>query len=918
MGAVVEFLETSRQQPAGLLVEGEPGIGKTTLWTSVVDRASRSGFLVMTAQTGQAESVLANAAIADLFSAVEPGVLAALPDVQRLAADRVLLRDDTAGRPTDERVTAAALLTAVHVMSARAPVLIAIDDVQWLDLSSRAVLAFAARRLKGPVGVLVTERSGPGVAESAASWLQVGPAGALTRTRVAPMSLGALHAMLSARLGRTFSRPAIARIAEISGGSPLYALELARVVDSGPQSVNRLPATLSDLVRVRVDGLDDEVREVLVVAASVSAPTVDLLARALESSVERVTALLEAAEVDEIVAIEGNRVRFTHPLLASGIYDCADPASRRKIHRRVAGITEQPELKARHLALAATVADEATLQALDAAADAARARGAPAAAAELVEMAIALGGDKVLRRLRAAEHHFRAGDVGKAAALIEPVLDGMRPGILRALALNLLSGVRILEDDYLGAVELLQRARGDGAGNDAVLVSTLLSLAFAMGMLGTFAEQVDTARQAVDIAERLGIPALKSQSLAMWVHVTTQYGLGVDEEALARAVESEDVDADIPIPFRASATRGLMLAITGELTAADEQLSKVAERCWERGAENDLMAVLGYQTMVAIWRGRYDVADRLAADLLQRAEQLGGSMVIAYSICAAAVAYRGREAEARRLAQAALEQGSRGTPPLTVWASATLAFLEVSSCQYEQAVAAAEPLLAVYRQLSGTEILSGWALPDAVEALIALARLDEAEPPIEALERNGAKLDRPWMLAMGGRCRAMLLAARGELGEALEAVQRAMVEHGRLPMPFEQARTQLLMGELQRRLRRKDAAAASLRDALATFEQLGTPLWAARARAELLRASGRPGGPEVELSASERRVAELAASGMTNRDVAAALFISVKTVEINLTRAYRKLGIRSRTQLGQRLRQGGEGSDRVDRRRESL
>ena len=214
--------------------------------------------------------------------------------------------------------------------------------------------------------------------------------------------------------------------------------------------------------------------------------------------------------------------------------------------------------------------------------------------------------------------------------------------------------------------------------------------------------------------------------------------------------------------------------------------------------------------------------------------------------------------------------------------------------------------------------MAGGGLPDAVEALIALARLDEAEPPIEALERNGAKLDRPWMLAMGGRCRAMLLAARGELGEALEAVQRAMVEHGRLPMPFEQARTQLLMGELQRRLRRKDAAAASLRDALATFEQLGTPLWAARARAELLRASGRPGGPEVELSASERRVAELAASGMTNRDVAAALFISVKTVEINLTRAYRKLGIRSRTQLGQRLRQGGEGSDRVDRRRESL
>lgn len=918
MAASEKFLGTARQQPAGLLVEGEPGIGKTTLWTSVVDRASRSGFVVVTAQTGQAESVLANAAIADFFRAMEPRVLATLPDVQRLAADRVLLRDAAAGRPTDERVTAAALLTAVHAMSAQAPVLIAIDDVQWLDLSSRAVLAFVARRLRGPVGVLVTQRSGPGGSESAASWLQVGPAGALTRIGVAPMSLGALHTMLSARLGRAFSRPAIVRIAEISGGNPFYALELARVVDSGPQSVNRLPATLSDLVRVRVDGLDDEVREVLVVAASVSAPTVDLLARAVGSSVERVIALLEVAEVDEIVAIEGNRVRFTHPLLASGIYDCADPDRRRKIHRSVAEITKQPELRARHLALAATVADEATLQALDSAADAARARGAPAAAAELLELAIHRGGDTVTRRLRAAEHHFRAGDMAKTAALLEPALDRMRPGIMRALVLNLLAGVRIYEDDHLGAVELLDRAKDDAVDNDAVLVATLLSLAFAEGAVGTFADQLTTVRQAVAIAEGAGIPSLTSQALSVWVHVSFEQGLGLDAAALERALELEDAGSDVPIPFRASATRALMLALTGELAEADEQLGRIAERSRECGAENDLMAVLGYRGLVALWRGRYADAEKLAAQTLERAEQLGGSMVIALSISAVAASYGGRVEEARRYVRAALEQTDRCAPPLMVWAGATMAFLETSLGNHRQAVEAAQPLFAMYAPFRATEIWTCWFVPDAVEALIALGRLDEAESPIEALERNGAKLDRPWMLAVGGRCRGMLLAARGELREALDAVQRAMVEHGRLPMPFEQARTQLLMGELQRRLRRKDAAAASLGDALATFEQLGTPLWAGRARAELLRVSGRPGGPEVELSASERRVAELAASGMTNRDVAAALFISVKTVEINLTRAYRKLGIRSRAQLGQRLRQGSEGSDRVDRRRESL
>jgi DNA-binding NarL/FixJ family response regulator len=917
--AVEEFLAAARRQPAGLLIEGEAGIGKSTLWSSVTDQAARSGFLVMTARTGQAESGLAHAAVADLFSAVDPALLATLPAMQRLAADRVLLRDDTVGRPTDERVTAAALLTAVHAMSAQTPVLIAVDDVQWLDPSSQAVLAFVARRLKGPVGVLVTERSGPAETESTASWLQVGPTGAVTRMPVPSMSLGALHTMVATRLGRTFSRPAIVRIAEMSGGNPLYALELARVADTGPlRSAKRLPATLSELVRLRVDGLDDAVRDALLVAASASAPTVDLLAQAVGSTVEQVTEVLEVAEIDGIVVIEGNRVRFTHPLLASGIYDSAEPPRRREIHRTLAGLKTRPELRARHLALAATAADDATLQALDAAADAARARGAPAAAAELVELAIQLGGDKLTRRIRAAEHHFRAGDTGKSTALLQPVLDGMPPGLLRALALNLLAAVRIYEDDYVEATKLLERARADAADNDAVMVSTLLSLALTEGIVGTFAEQINTVRQAVSIAERAGVPSLTSQALAMWVHVSFEQGMGFDETSMQRALMLEDPDGNTPIPFRASATHGLLLAFTGNLTEAEEVLARLADRCRERGAENDLMAVTGYQTFVAIWRGRYAEADRFAAETLERAEQLGGSMVIAFSISAVAAAYRGREDEVRRLAQAAFDREGRSAPPLTAWARGMLAFIEVSLGRYRQAADVVAPLVSLYQPFVSSEIWGQFFVPDAVEAFVGLRRYGDAEPLIEALQRNGAALDRPWMLAVGGRCRAMLLAARGDLDAALEAVQRAIAEHDRLPMPFERARTQLLMGEIQRRLRRKEAAAVTLREALGTFEELGTPLWAARARTELERAATQPRGDTAKLTASEQRIAELAASGMTNRDVAAALFISVKTVEINLTRAYRKLGIRSRAQLGQRLGRPGEGSDGVDRRGESL
>jgi DNA-binding CsgD family transcriptional regulator len=187
-----------------------------------------------------------------------------------------------------------------------------------------------------------------------------------------------------------------------------------------------------------------------------------------------------------------------------------------------------------------------------------------------------------------------------------------------------------------------------------------------------------------------------------------------------------------------------------------------------------------------------------------------------------------------------------------------------------------------------------------------LGRADEAEPLVDGLERNGRRLDRAWMLAVGARCRAMVLAARDDVEAAVQSAHRALTEHDRLPMPFERARTQLLLGQLTHQ--EWSESTSVLRDALAVFEELGTVLWANRARAELAGADagGRTNAQARTLQGltpAEQRVAELAASGMMNRDVAAKLFISSKTVEATLARVYRKLGIRSRAELGQRMRQ---------------
>lgn len=901
-GAIAEFLTASRW-PAALVLEGEAGIGKTTQWLSVIDQARALGIRVLAARTAATESVLAYASLADLLGDVEAAVLADLPVPQRMAMDRVLLRgtgdDDEA---TDPRAVAAGFVSVVERLADESPVIIAIDDLQWLDTSSRQVVAFAARRLVGRVALLGTVRTEP-QHSAAVSWLQLPRVDAVDRIRLQPLSLGKLHGVLVDRLGLSLPRPTMVRIHEISGGNPFYALELARTTGgAAPPGEMAWPGTLAELVQDRIGRFGADAREALLVVACAATPTIELVARVTDSTTDSVVALLEDAESNGIVGIDGQWIHFAHPLLAAGVYAAATPAQRRTTHRRLAGAIDDPELHARHLALSVTQGDRHTLQALDIAAERALVRGAPAAAAELLDLAAGLGGDTPERRIRQAGHLFSAGDAERARTLLIRTVAEQSPGSIRAQALSLLGAIEILDRSHSGAAHYLERGLDAAADDLALRVQILVPMSFALYNTGDLPAAARRSAEAVACAAELGRPGLSSQALSMHSMVQFWLGGGVDHESRWRATELDDGCA-VSVVYEPAMHAAMLLSCTGQLDAARDEFLRLRRTVLESGAESDHNFVAFHTVLNDLWRGDVTRATLLAEDAVEQGKHGGlldrAAAQIMRGYCAA---YAGSDDVARRELGEVLAAVPRSECRILIdWATTALGFLEVSAGNYGAALEALTPALATFgAQPLATEIYVAAWLPDAIEALIGLNRLPEAEPLVEALEANGRRLDRAWMLAVGCRSRALLLGAQGHVDQAVEAAEQALTEHDRLPMPFERARTVLVLGQLQRRQRRRAVAVATLQEALAAFEALGTPLWAEQARRALGRIDERSDRGAV-LTASERRIAELVASGMSNREVAAKLFVSAKTVEVHLSRIYRKLGIRSRAELGWRI-----------------
>jgi ATP/maltotriose-dependent transcriptional regulator MalT len=628
-----------------------------------------------------------------------------------------------------------------------------------------------------------------------------------------------------------------------------------------------------------------------------------LVARVIDVENDELARLLAHAEQRGIIEINGNRIRFTHPILSHGVYSASKPAARRAMHRRLAAAIEEPEVHARHLALAATSADTATIAALDAAATSARSRGAPAAAAELFDLAIALGDDRPERQIASAGCHLDASNSDRARALLEPAIGRLSPGPLRAQAITLLAVVRMYADSFAESAVLLERAVDDTAGNPALAVHVLVMLSYAL-ISTRRTEATATVEEAVAKATALGPSPLLSQALSMRAMIAFMSGRGLDTASMQRALDLEDDAVPIPLALRPSAQHALLMSWTGELEKARHAIASIRRRCDERGEESELTFVAFTSVLLEVWRGDFAEAARGADEALELAHKLDSDfpLFMGLTLQSVVAAYTGDADRARADGARAIVVGQRcGSTRLAELPVMAIGFLEVSLGHYESALTTLAPLIANLEAVpEDTEVATASFVPDAAEAMIGLGRLDEAEALIDLIEANGRRLDRAWMLAVGARSRAMLVAARGDVRSALELTEVALQHHDRLPMPFERARTQLMKGVLQRRHRQRDAASMTLANALSEFERLGTPLWATRARAELARAKF-SANTVAGLTTGEQRVAELAASGMTNRDVAAALFISPKTVEANLARIYRKLGIHSRAELGRHM-----------------
>jgi DNA-binding CsgD family transcriptional regulator len=901
LAAIAEFLEADAAACA-VVIEGEPGIGKTTVWEAAVTAAAERGFQPLRARPGGSEAKLAFSGLADLLGEALPAVLSELPPPQRRALEIALLLEDGGGKRADRRAVAAGLLSVLRALATASPLLVAIDDAQWLDRSSAAALEYAARRLQAkPVALLIVRRlnAEPGLERTLA------PERVL-RVPVGSLDFVPLNTLLHARLGTVLSRPLLRRIHELSGGNPFFALELARE----PERVEPgrgLPPTLDLLVHGRVSALPEEARTALLAAASASQPTIALVDRAVGTP-----DALAPAEAAHIVVLAHGNVSFEHPLLASAAYAAADPSQRRDMHRRLGRLVRDPEERARHLAEAATGPNEAVALALEEGAATARSRGAPAAAAELSEEAAGLTplADAAAARRRKSDagyYHFESGDSRQALAMLEEVVGQLSAGAERAEVLIRLARVRSYSDDLEAATSLFLQA-AEEAGDDSLTRARALEGAATQlfRQRRELESAVGYAKRAAALAGELGDEALVGEALSSQVLAEATLGRPEAAATLEAALAHQAAAASKRILAQPKFTAAIARMWWDEPAAGRETCKELAEYGQQLGDEGSLAYVYVMLAQADILLGELDRGEADAAAARDIAEQGGQETLVAYALAVQAMADAHRGREARVAAELALELGRRtqGTPALH-FATAALGLLEVSTGRADEAVAVLAPLVEFARTEQIREPGLTRYVIDQVEALVELARVDEAVELLDWYEASAQRLGRRSALAASWRCRGLLAAAARRVDDALDAFGRALAEHDAVPLPFDRARTLLAFGATLRRAKRKTDARRVLEEAAAAFDSLGAAAFSARARSELERIGGRPpskGG----LTATERQIAELVAEGRSNKEVAALLFVSVKTVEANLSRTYVKLGIRSRTGLARHL--SAEGS----------
>jgi DNA-binding CsgD family transcriptional regulator len=895
--------------PVGIAIEGAPGIGKTTLWRDTLSAARRRGWQVLSTAPSERDRDLAFAGLADLFDDLPTAVTAALPDPQARALATALSIDD--GPAVNQQTLPRSALAVLRKLAQARPLVVAVDDEQWLDRPTARVLAFALSRLREePVCLLLSRRPHDDAASLFSQVAQRYGRAGVTTLRLEPLDLASIESMVAARLGGSLSGRVLEQVHETSGGNPLYALAIARTIEphGGATRELTIPRTLTDAISRRLDILDARAADALLVVAAAAAPTPALLHAVVDDfALDHLDSALDA----ELIEADGDQLRFTHPLLASTHYACSPAGRRRQLHRRLSAVVVDQVERAQHLALGAEVPDRDVAAQLGQAADVAARRGAPEAAADLLEHAIRLTPlDDVAQRwsraLAAVEQRHASGEFARSEGVLEPILRSGVSGTIRAQALRLLSQVRSA-DDFVSQGPLLEEALDHARDDPEVRSRIEMDLAVWANNRGDFTAAVRWTRAAVSSAETARNDRLLASALGLQADAEVLAGAGIRRDLLDRALAIGRPDEG-PVYDTPRCGYGRALFWSDCLDEARPLLEEALRYAREEGHEPDRLGIAWLLAFLEWHAGNPAAAEehrRATDDAVEIASDDG--LFWNLWVDSWLAAGRGELERARALAEEGMASvqrsgGQSGEIPMAMVLGVVDLWTGNAAAAHERLEAVRERAVEGGWGLMGAMALGLWSTD--IEALIALDRLDEAEALLDDLVARVHASENPHAVAVAYRSRGLLLAARHDVGAAIDALDAAMAAHALRPLPAEMGRTLLEKGTLQRRAKRKSAAKQSLEQALAILEPLGAAPWVARARDELGRIGLRRATPTDGPTPAQRRVAELLATGASNREIAGALHMSPRSVESHLTSLYRQFEVRSRAQLVAKLATG--------------
>ncbi|MEV4133708.1 AAA family ATPase [Dactylosporangium sp. NPDC049742] len=890
-----DLLAHARERLAGgggVLLYGPAGIGKSTILDAIA--GAETDALVLRAAAAEAEADLPYLALVDLFDGA-PDAAEHLPPHLRAALDGALLRSALPATPHDQLAVRLAVLELLRALAADRTLLLVLDDVQWIDEPSAEVLRFVARRLgEAPVRILAAERITDGDRPTRLDLCP--PPG--TTLLVPPLPESDVADLLRARFGAEAGRAHLHRIYEASAGNPLYAVELGRALGVAPVPTTDplpVPDRLRSLLAARLAALPAPDWPALLVVAAAARPSLALLQRCGLAE-HHLDAALASSVLD---ADADGAIRFSHPLLREMVYADATAAARREAHERLADTVSDPVDRARHLAAARPEPDEALAECLADAASAARLRGAPAVAADLAALAADrtprdTPGVGAVRRLSAAQYAYAAGSPAAARRHATAALRDAADRRTRIGARLLL--VEMSGEDHSNSGPLLDAAFVEAVDAPDLLAHVRLYKGVKAYYDGDGEGALAELKRAEEAAELCG-------DMERLVEVLSWKGnilLGTQgDEYLERAGKLARGLSLTPATVAArqvAAMSRLFKGETGEAVRRIEALRIAVERA---GTVRDLASVL-VSVAGIYWRaGR--CADAVAAGrecvrLYVDVETTPGP---GYLVAALAESGGGTATAAAGYAErglaACLAAGDEDWIKLAYAASGLVHMLRGDP------VAAAEALREAYALDQRLGRLDPGILPwhaDFIEALVGAGARAEAAEVLDEVYKHARHLDRTVVFLGLARARAVLTAATGEAREGAEALHQAIEEWQDHPYPLEVARAYYTLGGLERRAHRRGAARAALSEAVRRYAAAEAHPWREVAAADLARLDG---GRGAGLSETERRIVELVRAGATNREIARALFLSIKAVEANLTRLYRRLNVRNRAQLARVL-----------------